>query len=74
MSVYIHTIDGRPAVFWRGEQICYAENGNRLSALLVPSLRQIRREQAASEAWRRSQGFEPTPYGYLRLRGFKPIA
>lgn len=42
MTLYMHTLDGQPACFYRNNGICFAHKGIKLAT----SLRQIRREQA----------------------------
>lgn len=68
MSKYMHTIDGKPAVYVDGQQICYALSGRyTIGQLLVPDLATIRRQQEASRLWRVSQGYDETEYDYLRF-------
>ncbi len=54
---YMHTIDGKPASYVKGEQICYARSGGRGRpwATLATSIEQIKSEQKASIAWRRKR-------------------
>jgi hypothetical protein len=59
MNIYIHTINGQPGVF-SGQQICYATRTHGNTRAPATSLRQIRAEQAASEAWRTKKGFSNT--------------
>lgn len=67
ITLYMHTIDGRPAQYFPGEQVCFADW--RPVSRFAASLRQIRKEQDASAAWRREQGFdEGGVRGYVRLR------
>lgn len=65
--LYVHTIDGRPAQYFPGSQICFSPW--RGITRTATSLRQIRREQRASIRWRREKGYEASPsdYGYFRL-------
>ena len=67
--VYMHTLDGRPAQYWPGEQVAFADDRRGVSRF-ADSLKQIRREERASERWRRSKGFDETSfeYGYVRVR------
>jgi hypothetical protein len=58
---YMHTIDRKPAGFV-GEQICHASNTHK--PVLCTSLRQIRREQQKSIAYRRRNGWDVSDYGY----------
>lgn len=69
-TYYLHTIDGRPAFFDRGEQICFINSYGPSVPDLVPSLRQIRAEQKASAAWREENfcGNENNGYDYVRVR------
>lgn len=50
MTAYMHTINKMPARYLRGSQIVYTTP--KQSVTLVRSLSQIRKEQAASMAWR----------------------
>ena len=70
--LYIHTLDGIPAQYTPGEQICFA-NGTRGNAgitRLARSVHQIKQEQKLSSAWRKAQGFLTfnQDYGYVRVR------
>lgn len=67
MNKYMHTIDGKPA-FFHGGQICFVRQGVAMSELLVPTLRQIRREQQAAIAYRREKGWRVFGYDYIRVR------
>lgn len=64
--MYMHTIRGLPARYEPGRQVVIAQTK---PAHLVESLAQIRKERRASEAWRRSRGFEPglAVYGHVRV-------
>ena len=64
---YIHTIGGRPAHYYPGEQVCYAMRCRPIPT--VETLEQIRKEQKASEQWRRSKGMMPTEaqYGWMKV-------
>lgn len=66
---YLHTICGKPALYWPGEQICYTRTKVRPLPPIATSLRQIRREQQATIAWRKAQGFltDPRDYDYVLL-------
>lgn len=68
---YLHTIDGVPAQYIPGQQICYANStrGNGGVTRLAKSLKQMRKEQKLSLEWRGKQGFETSPfcYGYVRI-------
>lgn len=69
MIYYLHTINDKPAAFYPDQgQIChltfYGEAGP-----LATSLRQIKREQAASKRYRVKNGYSnlPDKYGHRRL-------
>lgn len=66
--VYIHTLDGQPAEYDPGEQVCYL--GRNPLTRFARSLRQLRREQQASVAWRWANGMDGgyAVLGYFRLR------
>jgi len=57
-KIYIHTMDGRPARYYPGEQICFAHSKEKLSDLAVNSLDLIRKQQQLSDEWRKSKGLE----------------
>ncbi len=66
-KVFIHILNGYPAQYDKGEQICY---GSRRSGVkTVNSLAQIKKDQRASCKWRKKQGFEinETVYDYMRI-------
>jgi len=64
-SLYMHTLDGHPAVYWPGEQICFA--GGRAPLRLATSLGQIHRERRMSEKFRKSRSMlSDFNYGYCR--------
>ncbi|KKK55598.1 hypothetical protein LCGC14_3072930 [marine sediment metagenome] len=56
---YMHTINGLPA-FFSGGQICYANchQSARGHNILVKTLEQIKKEQSASTAYRKSHGWD----------------
>lgn len=62
-TFYMHTLDGLPAAFFDGRSVCFTHK----RVLLVPSLRQIRREQATSK---RNDDARSGPfiYGYATVR------
>lgn len=61
---YMHTLDGRPATYVPGTQICFVDG--RHKARLVPSLAQIRRERRASGEWRERRGYrDDGDYDYV---------
>jgi hypothetical protein len=65
---YMHTLNGKPAFYWPGEQICFANRYGKLPPL-ARSPRQIKRERKLSEEWRRAHGCTPDCfiYGYVRV-------
>lgn len=66
-SWYMHTIDGKPAVFHeRYRQICYAMKRQNCP-ILVGSLAEIREHQRKTIAYRLSLGLkvDPGEYGYI---------
>jgi hypothetical protein len=69
--MYMHTLEGRPASYEPGYQIHFATQGRyaRKGIRLVASIKQIRAEQRASDAYRRAQKFGQTiyAYGYARI-------
>ena len=68
--MYMHTINGYPARYEGKEgQICYVEQRGSFIGKLVPSLKQIRKEQKLSHAWRKEQGFDvkQSEYSYIRV-------
>jgi len=62
---YLHTLDGRPAFFCPNQgQLLFATR--RGKQRLVPTLRQIYREQRASRKHRKERGVpEHLEYGYV---------
>ena len=64
---FLHTIDGKPARFWPKGQICFLRFQG--SAKLVRSLKQIKREQTLSCAWRTKRGYgnRDNNYGYVKV-------
>jgi hypothetical protein len=65
---YLHTIDGKPAMYVSGEQICFRPFYGKAYPL-ADSLDQIRKEQRASNEWRKKQGFrsDGPEHGYVRI-------
>lgn len=55
---FMHTIDGQPASYQAGEQICFATQSKRGAVTLVDSIQEIKQQQALSAKWRRQHGFE----------------
>lgn len=70
-NLYMHTINGKPAMYVPRQQICFFNRYNRVksSEVFVKSLSTIRRQQKASQEWRIKNGFGDTPgsYGYVRI-------
>lgn len=71
-NLYMHTINGRPAMYQRGTYICYINQWNRVKAseMFVGSLSTIKRQQEASRKWRLANGISEEPankYGYIRI-------
>lgn len=66
---YLHTIDGRPAIYQAGKQIVFLANGMQLT--FASSIEQIRSEQRATLAWRTKRGITEAPYAldYIRVKG-----
>jgi hypothetical protein len=64
---YMHTIDGRPAL-WSGEQIVFPAINSAVR--LVDDLRTIRRHQLLTEEFRLHRKFDhdPDKYNYVRVR------
>lgn len=72
-NIYMHTIDGHPAMYVPGEQIVFFSKYSRPSfqEVFVNSLRTIRRQQKASAEWRAEQGYQAdlhSKYGYVRIK------
>ena len=66
-KVFIHTINGLPAQYYDEEQICY---GSRRSGVkTVNTLAQIKKEQRATNKWRKKKGYHTRPldYDYMRI-------
>ena len=65
---YLHLIDGRPALYIQGMQICFMRNGESMK--FCRSLRQVYREQQASTRWRLEHRYpsHQQSYGYLRIK------
>lgn len=55
----MHTMDGKPATYLPGEQICFAASGKRSAISLVDSMAQIREQRKFSSKRRKLQGFDP---------------
>jgi hypothetical protein len=68
-TYYLHTLNGLPAGYVPGRQICFAMHGGK-AARLCGSLREIKMQRRFSEQWRKQQGYEPTHpswFGYRRV-------
>ena len=65
---YMHTIKGEPARYKEGKQIYYVHFLGKFIGKLVPSLKQIRKEQKLSTAWRKKNGFPISEYSYIKVR------
>lgn len=65
-AMYMHTLDGRPAMWDAGDRQLYMAGG-RHRATLHGSVREIRRQQAAHKAARAAEGFDDSGwrYGYV---------
>ena len=62
IKVFIHTINGLPAQYYEGGQICY---GSRRSGIkTVNTLAQIKKEQRATNKWRKKLGYDTHPLDY----------
>lgn len=66
-KVFIHTIGGLPAEYYDEEQICYGMR--RCGVKTVDTLAQIKKEQRASNKWRKKRGYEIhlLDYDYMRI-------
>ncbi len=64
---YMHTLNSMPAHYYPGEQICYAVRTRPIP--LCDTLAQIKREQRATVAWIKSQGFycENKSFGWMKV-------
>ena len=66
--MYMHTINDEPARYEEGEQIYHVNKYGDFIAKLVPTLRQIRKEQRLSDKWREERdGLLDTEYDYIRV-------
>lgn len=59
MTLYMHTLDGKPASYYEKDGVCFTIRRIRLAK----SLRQIRREQEACKRRRAADGL-PNDYRY----------
>lgn len=71
-NLYMHTINGRPAMYQDGMYICYVNQWNRInySDMFVGSLRAIKRQQLWSKQWyeQNGGGVDLDKYGYIRIK------
>lgn len=70
-NLYMHTLDGRPAMYQPGTYICYINSYQRVTSkeMFRTSLKQIYAEQRASAAWRKANGSGVrSGYGYIRIK------
>lgn len=68
MKYYMHTLDGKPAFYEAGCQICFAQQSQLakgFNILKATTLAQIRKEQRASKRFRKSYGWDVSTYGYV---------
>ena len=65
---YMHTIDEKPAAY-DGEQICFLGSWN-VFAVACESLKEIRKQAAASARWRQERGLtdEGFRYSYVKFK------
>ena len=69
-NMYMHTIDGQPAEFYKG-CIVYAYKWRAI--ILVDSREQIKKEQRLSTKWRKEQNLKPYTLAYGHFRVQVPI-
>jgi hypothetical protein len=72
-NLYMHLLDGKPAEYQPDGQICFVGRFNTLKFedMFVDSLDKIKRQQRASEAWRKSRGFDDSfkhQHSYIRIK------
>jgi len=68
-TMYMHTINGKPASFWKGS-ICYISSLGNTWATLCDSLDEIKRQQRISKkTWKEESYMGPIEfkYGYVRI-------
>jgi hypothetical protein len=68
-TAYLPTVHGKPAMFCNDYQLCIG-GGRNWHVVPVRSLREVRRQIAASMTNRARDGFtdEPKKYGYVLIR------
>lgn len=64
---YMHLIDGRPGYFAQS-MIWHCRDGVLIEEILVDSLKEIRKQQAASNEHRFLLGLQMSSYSYLRVK------
>lgn len=64
---YMHMIQGSPATYEKGSQICYSVKTRPIR--LARSLEQIKKEQALSDGWRNKRGYSVNSdlYGWRKV-------
>lgn len=71
-NLYMHTLDGKPAMYQPGSYVCFIGPYNRVSTkqIFKTSLKQIYTEQRASAELHRQSGGGPHyfKYGYIRIK------
>lgn len=72
-NIYMHLIDGKPAMYEPNQQIVFVNRYNKVpfERMFVGSLETIKRQQKASREWRKKCGYSdglPNKYGYLRIQ------
>lgn len=77
-NFYMHTINGKPAIYVEGQQIVYINMYSRVTfgEVFVNSLADIRKQQARCREWRAQRGMsdEAGKYGYLRINSGKEVS
>lgn len=72
-DIYMHLIDGQPAMYEPGKQIVFINRTIKVSfeEVFVNSLNTIKNQQKSSEAWRIKESLNgdfASKYGYLRMK------
>lgn len=72
-NLYMHTINGKPAMYQDGTYICYIDSYTRVSysETFVDSLKAIKRQQKWSLQWHEQNGntdYKDRNYGYIRIK------
>lgn len=71
MNLYMHTLDGKPALYQPGQYLCYINSNNRVTSkqMFRTSLKQIYDEQRASALYMSKIGEGVrSGYGYIRIK------